>query len=700
MIQARVTAVYSNNPKQVAFGAVKVDEQGNRIDARTIIYVHSDQEHMSIDPALGQIWQVEGTVENSEQHHDGYIMKAETFKYPTLTPLLPNSNEAFVRFISEDRTFKGIGESKARELWRQFGSQIFEICENKDFHPLLTVLSKKSIEGLFKGFEKYSNLKYTEQMKNWEIPLPIQKRLIKVHKSDSIEQIKENPYHLVTMGLSFRQADAIAFKHFDYTKEHEYRLAASIESALKNHSGKGHTVARATDLKPHLEGLLSAYNGLVDKALEVGANKLSYLRINDRYHLTSAYIMEKVIAKRFKALSTQKDAWTNNHQSALSKMLNELPYPLTDEQLDAIKASMTNSISCITGGAGTGKTTVIRTALRAYNEMGFTIIPVALSGRASKRMHESIGFITSTIARLLREEPVPEGKQLLVIDESGMVDVPTMYQLIKHMHPSVRIMLVGDPHQLPPIGSGIVLQDTINSNAIAVSELTIVQRQSADSGVPDYANSIKNGEMPPSLTTGCITFHDNQNNLISQESVNKLVRASSQDAIVIAPTKKIVREINELAQSHLNPNGKPLELSLYEQKYRTDFRLNDPVIFTKNNYSAGIQNGSLGKIVSVDGWGSVKLEDSSILELDQDLFDTLELAYGITLHKAQGSQFSTVIVALTDSRMVDRSWLYTAVTRVEDRLEIVGSELTFKKAVSRISATHSRMTALEELIAS
>jgi exodeoxyribonuclease V alpha subunit len=408
--------------------------------------------------------------------------------------------------------------------------------------------------------------------------------------------------------------------------------------------------------------------------------------------------MEKVIAKRFKALSTQKDAWTNNHQSALSKMLNELPYSLTGEQLDAIKASMTNSISCITGGAGTGKTTVIRTALRAYNEMGFTIIPVALSGRAAKRMHESIGFVTSTIAKLLSEKPVGEGKQLLVIDEAGMVDVATMYRIIKHLHPSVRILLVGDPYQLPPIGVGIVLNDTIKSNLVPVSELTIVQRQSAESGVPDYANAIKNGNTPSKLNTGCISFHDTHNDSIAKHCVDLMLKASG-ESMIIAPTKKLVNEINLRAQSFKNPTGRVMELSLFDQKYRTEFRLNDPVIFTKNNYQAGVQNGSIGRLVSIDDWGAVELEDGSILELDNALFDSLQLAYGITLHKGQGSQFKNVIVALSSSKMVDRSWLYTAVTRVETKLEIVGPEYIFHQAVGRLSASNTRKTYLADLIA-
>jgi exodeoxyribonuclease V alpha subunit len=203
--------------------------------------------------------------------------------------------------------------------------------------------------------------------------------------------------------------------------------------------------------------------------------------------------------------------------------------------------------------------------------------------------------------------------------------------------------------------------------------------------------------MQENLSVGCITHHNETAQDAIKSKCVELLCESSGDAMLIAPTKKLVRELNELAQAQLNVIGEPLMLSQYEQMYRTDFRLNDPVIFTKNNYAAGVQNGSLGKLVSIDDWGSVELEDGSVLKLDQTLFETIELAYAITLHKAQGSQFETVIVALpSNSRMLNRAWLYTAVTRVESELHIVGSEQTFAEAVNRPSPALTRKTYLAE----
>ncbi len=282
-----------------------------------------------------------------------------------------------------------------------------------------------------------------------------------------------------------------------------------------------------------------------------------------------------------------------------------------------------------------------------------------------------------------------------------MIDIATMYRLVTHLHPSVRMLFVGDPNQLPPIGAGIVLADMIKSKKIPVSELSIVKRQDEKSGIPLYSKAINDGHIPENLSVGNIQFHDVSNLNIAQYCVN-LMQTIEGDCKIMAPTKVLVKEINQLGQQTLNPVGKLMEVEDFGIIYKTDFRLGDPVIFTANNYNAGVQNGSLGRLISVerenDIWGVVKLDDGHEIELDKALFDSLEQAYAITLHKAQGSQFKTVIVALSYSQLIDRAWLYTAVTRSEINLHIVGLKNTFKRAINTQSARYIRKTALADLI--
>ncbi|GBL05203.1 AAA family ATPase [Glaciecola sp. KUL10] len=204
--------------------------------------------------------------------------------------------------------------------------------------------------------------------------------------------------------------------------------------------------------------------------------------------------MENVIAKRLKALARQKDLYGDNANSAYCSVVSDLPYDLTKKQSEAVAMCLDNSVSCITGGADTGKTTVLRTALNAFHRMGFEIHAVALSGRAAMRLHESIGRMTSTIAKLLRGEPIaptPEQqKHHLVIDEASMIALPTMYRPINHTHPSVRFVFTGDPDQLPPFGCGKVLYDIVRSKAVDYTKLDIVKHQDGSTGIPEYSSSL------------------------------------------------------------------------------------------------------------------------------------------------------------------------------------------------------------------
>ena len=244
---------------------------------------------------------------------------------------------------------------------------------------------------------------------------------------------------------------------------------------------------------------------------------------------------------------------------------------------------------------------MLRTALRAYHTMGFEIHAVALSGRASMRLHESIGFITSTIAKFLRDDPIDSDKQkhLLVIDESSMIDLPTMYRLVNHIPPSVRIIFAGDPDQLPPIGCGKVLADIVESKTIVNTTLDIVKRAEASTGIPEYSQLINQGKVPECLTTGAIHFHETDKSEIAQVCC-ELYQQSPKNSRVMAPTKALVAEINSLTQKAINHNGRRLEFEMHGESFFQNLKLNDAILFTQNHYDKGIQNGSLGVLTSVE----------------------------------------------------------------------------------------------------
>lgn len=236
--------------------------------------------------------------------------------------------------------------------------------------------------------------------------------------------------------------------------------------------------------------------------------------------------------------------------------------------------------------------------MKSFYLLGYTIHGMALSGRAAMRMRESIGFDTKTIAAFLRGKVVSGEKQLLVIDEASMVDLPLMYQIITHITPEVRILLVGDPNQLPPIGAGRILADAIASGIIANTTLDIVKRQEGLSGIPEYSSLINQGIVPPELSVGLLHSMRfcNCNEIV--ETCRVLFEESPDNSRVMAPTKKLVERVNEEIQLAINKGGEPIKFGFEE--WHTQVRQGDQVLFTKNDYNHDVQNGLLGVLISTE----------------------------------------------------------------------------------------------------
>ncbi|MDG2392447.1 MAG: AAA family ATPase [Thalassotalea sp.] len=640
-------------------------------------------------------------------------MQQHTYESPGhIECSLPETGEQLIRFIARESDFKGIGESKARALWELLGKSFHSIARKdtpESRERLRSVLSEDSINALFEGYAKYKNLAYCNWMTEIKIPASIQQRLLKHHGEASIEAIKQNPYVLIGFGMSFEQVDLVVancdFK-LEITNCDSKRLSAALEAAIRKEIEKGHTYTTQASLRPHLTKLLKDKE-LVTEAFKAGHDKAQYILNPDTgsYHPTAQLLMENVVAKRLKALANQNNLYDEHANSAYCSAVDELPYELTKKQIEAVVTCLDNAVSCITGGAGTGKTTVLRTALRAYHQMGFEIHAVALSGRAAMRLHESIGFITSTIAKLLRGEPIEpsseQQKHLLVIDEASMIDLPTMYRLVNHIHPSVRIIFTGDPDQLPPIGCGKVLADIVLSKAISNTMLDIVKRQEGSTGIPEYSKLINQGIVPEKLSTGAIHFHETNKTNIAQVCC-ELYQQSPENSRVMAPTKALVADINKLTQEAVNPNGNRLEFEMHGERFFQNLRLNDAILFTQNHYDKGIQNGSLGTLTSVESsgesYGEVTLDTGDMVEVTQSVLDCMELGYAITLHKAQGSQFPRVIIALQKGKIVDRAWLYTAITRAEAEIHIVGSSDDLMVITETCSNSHKRNSYLADLL--
>lgn len=709
----RVTSCQHQGSKYTIFTGIPLKADSYRVNSgKYIVSIRCENQSLPIKPSVGQQWRVRGYRALEIVHAGDYALEQHLYDAPTeMECTLPETGEALIRFIAAEKEFIGIGEAKARALWDAFGRDLHAILKADSFehrNRLRAVLSDVSVNALYNGYAKYRNLAHANWLASIGVPLHIQQRILKHHDERTVDVLKANPYALLGFGMAFADVDSIA-EQMGMEKSADVRLRAALESALRKQVEKGHTYTTRQALQPEVTKLL-VDKELVAQAFAQGHRNGQFILRpeTNTYHPTAQLMMESVIAKRLKALATVKDE-DESVFKALAEAVLELPYELTERQLEAVKSSLANAVSCITGGAGTGKTTVLRTVLKAYAALGYEIYAVALSGRAAMRLHESIGFLTMTIARLLREAPIEpsliQAKHLLVIDEASMIDLPTMYRIVTHLAPSVRIILTGDPKQLPPIGCGKVLSDIVESGAIATVELNIVKRQEDSTGIPEYSAMINRGKVPTSLSVGAITFYETPPDQVVHQCKG-LYAESPDNTQIIGATRALVGELNDECQRLINPDGKRLRFTLHGDDFFLDLRTGDPILFTKNNYDIGIQNGSLGMLTSTERgiqddqetFGIVTLDTGEAIAITEDVIDCIELGYAITLHKAQGSQFPRIIVAVQKGRISDRAWLYTAITRAEVEIHIVGQAEDFRAIAESVSNADQRASFLRQLL--
>ena len=705
----RITKIRFANNERTIFGGVLLKDAINLESTKVIVQVDIPTQWLPVEAAAGQVWELEGPCNEEIIVNNGYKIRQAVWRNPSFCELkMPATNESLVQFVADSPDFRGIGSVKARKLVQSLGNNLVRLATSGDREAFRSHLTDDSIDALIDGFQKYKNLRHAQFLSNHGIPLSVQHRLFKAHGENAVDEIKSNPYALLTFGLTFETTEKIATRQFGIATDDSRRLSAATEQALIKHCRLGHTFATSSDLKRRIGSILSTTNDSeIASALEAGkqAKFITYDPKRDQYHNTALHIMERVAAMRLHKIGSAKADLSDKEYDLITKSAMALPFPIAERQLDAVEMSLSNGLSCVIGGAGTGKTTVLRTTIECYRALNYNIYAMALSGRAATRLHESIGIETMTIAGFLRNVEVDDKPTLIVIDEASMLDLPTLYQIIIKTTPSIRLLLTGDPDQLPPIGAGLPLQDIISSGVCPVVELDIVQRQDETTGIPAYSQAIRFGNLPSGLTVGKIRFHEVSSREDIIETCTKLLTQSPSDSKIVAPTNILTKSINESCQAAVNPEGTQLKPSIWGEFWNTEYRVGDPIMCLTNDYERDLQNGSLGRLVSADQeaddhLGLVKMDDKAeVITLTKSLLDNIQLGYAMTLHKTQGSQVPKVIIALENSPLIDRSWIYTAITRAEQEVHIVGSKSVMRSAVVRNSAHHNRMSYLVELLA-
>ena len=659
---------------------------------------------------------------------------------------LPKTVQGMEKYLASG-VIKGIGAKTAKKIVKHFGLDTFRIIEEE---PLVLAqingISEKKAQEIGEVFHAQYELRRAMLfLQDYGITPTYAIKIYKQYKEHTTEVVKNTPYRLVEdiYGIGFRKADEIAAQ-VGIAKNDPQRIKTGVLYILTSFSNNGHTYMPRTRLVEEALKLLlpESYqemlrsgetdHPLIENALiELAMAKQIIIKNYDNVacvFLAYLYHSEMAVARKLMDLSSlyQKDSAVDVEKE-LSQTQRELNIELVEEQKEAVRNVLTNGVTVITGGPGTGKTTTINAILHMLEKAGEDVLLAAPTGRAAKRMSEATGMQAQTIHRLLeigymredadrqmfnRNEDNPIEADVLIVDEMSMVDITLMHALLKALVEGQRLVLIGDADQLPSVGAGNVLKDIISSGRIPVVRLVQIFRQATKSAIVMNAHRINKGEYPVVNEKGTDFFFMKRS--IQEEVRDTIIELvttrlpkyqgfdSLKDIQILAPMRKGllgVNELNRALQQALNPHHKLKP----EKEYRGMlFREGDKVMQIKNNYNTpwkilgktgvsmdegtGVFNGDCGIITAIlEELEIVKVtfDDGKVVEYEFNQLDELELAYAVTIHKSQGSEYPVVILPIHSGppMLLSRNLLYTAVTRAKKMVVGIGLTDTMERMI-------------------
>ena len=683
---------------------------------------------------------VKGIVYNNVVHEtlnlkgnwENHKIYGRQFSFREFMTVAPTSEEGMIRYLSSE-IFKGIGKKTAQRIVNKFGNDTFKIIDSSpELLSKIKGVNKKQQKSLLNSWEEQRGLRDVMTfLRGVGISHGFAQRIYAKHGMNSIPLIKANPYLLTDIsGIGFLTADGIAH-NLGFDKNSPHRAAAGLLYMLEQQVLNGHTCYPLPDL---LEK--TAPELLIDKTiLEESLNQLIEDRLiycteqNDengerqkfiarmRYYRAEQRIAENI----FRILKSKAYTIFESESSLIEEQERKVGLKLDEAQREAVNAVLKYKVLIVTGGPGTGKTTLVRFILGLMRPKIPSIALAAPTGRAAKRITETTGSSSSTIHRLLeatnvgfqRNRENPLDQELIIIDETSMIDTLLMDSFLEAVPSASRLIIVGDVDQLPSVGAGTVLQDFIKSGSITVVRLNHIFRQAYGSFITVNAHKVRRGELPS------VNKSSKQSDLKDQLQDYYFIEESDQEKIVekilllnteripqrfkLDPMKEIqvltpmhrgitgASQLNRNLQEKINPDAKGIE---HREQW---FRVGDKIMQQQNDYEKQVFNGDLGRVVDCDQDSKelyVRFEQSHIHYKSNEL-DQLTLAYAITVHKSQGSEYSAVIMPITTHHymMLQRNLLYTAITRGKQLVVLIGTSAAVRIAVQN-QGTLNRYTGL------
>lgn len=649
------------------------------------------------------------------------------FQIETFEKIVPATEQGIVHYLSSD-LFPGVGKKTAETIVEKLGVDALTLILNDpnalDAVPRLATEKKLAIR---QAIEENLGLdRIMIHLNGWGFGPQLGMKIYQMYREETVERLTENPYRLIedVEGVGFGRADELGEK-LGMVGNHPDRIKAAIFHVLTNASlSEGHVYVEAEQILPHVKQILEQSQRIeipfddISKACIDMRNEGKICGEEMRLYLPSLYFSEVGIASKILQLREKNKDSQSFSSDEIRKAIGEAEERLSVEyattQAQAIETALNSAVMILTGGPGTGKTTVIKGLVEVYSELhglsldplyyakkeeAFPIVLAAPTGRAAKRLAESTGLPAMTIHRLLGFTGQEKGKdeenarevegKLIIIDEMSMVDTWLAHQLLKSLNDDVQVVFVGDQDQLPPVGPGQVLKDLLASKQIPIVELTDIYRQAEGSTIIEIAHQIKKGIVPATLTdrTADRSFikasGDQVANVVTQIVKGALAKGQSvRDVQVLAPMYKGpagIDALNKQIQELVNPNdGSRKEIVFVD----TIYRIGDKVLQLVNQPDKNVFNGDMGEVISIlKAKETIEKQDLLIVSYDgieveyqrSDL-NQITLAYCCSIHKSQGSEFQTVIMPVVRgySKMLRRNLLYTGITRAKSFLILCG----------------------------
>lgn len=660
----------------------------------------------------------------------------------------PEDRESIERYLGSGAV-KGIGPALAGKIVAKFGEDTFRIMEEEPerLAEIKGISERKAREICVQVEEKKDLRQAMIYLQKYGISINLAVKIYQKYGLGIYSVLEENPYRLADdiEGVGFKTADEIASRIGIHT-DSDFRIQSGIFYTLLQSVQEGHVYLEENTLSAKAAQLLEVEITDIEKYLmDLAMEKKVVLKQDGeqvRVYPAKYYYMEMNTARMLKELNIRYEEDDSLIRKKIERLEKQNDSTLDEKQREAVAEAVKNGIFILTGGPGTGKTTTINAMIRYFLSEGMDIRLAAPTGRAAKRMTETTGYEAQTIHRLLEVSGNPEETEkggfgrnqenpletdVVIIDEMSMVDLPLMHALLSAVIPGTRLILVGDINQLPSVGPGKVLKDMIDSETFPVMMLTRIFRQAQESDIVVNAHRINAGlEVRLDNKSRDFFFLKRQDAdvIISvilaliQKKLPRYVDAKMTDIQVLAPMKKGllgVERLNRILQQYLNPPSPKKQEKEYGERI---FRVGDKVMQTKNNYQLeweiatkyglvvdkgiGVFNGDIGIVTDIhtyDETVEVEFDEKRKVKYPFKLLDELELAYAVTIHKSQGSEYPAVIIPLLSGpkQLYCRNLLYTAVTRAKKCVTLVGSDTVFQEMIRNVEE-QKRNTSLSERI--